>query len=459
MNDTNTTYIAFTEAKQADCLDDVFDASRIREWFGIYMDEKIHSDPNEKWAGPKKAGLNDARRCPPLPESYSESDYLCQLNKAAGHFLIGLLEICKDRFRRIRLRLDKLKREPMPETDRLETEVNDFNKIKDQFRDKYGIKLFCPIKPPWVMFVAIVFFIAVFEFVWVWYFLSDQLGLSTAIYASMVATTLVIVIAVLFAFSRAVTTEDMDGIMRNTGYCGMALCFLMFLFGVGLLSGLRSDSTNEGMDLIIEGYQSMTNIDVFVTALINVAGFIFLTHEFKRFFWPYSLYSWGKWEKLRAPLQKEIEKIEEDLDERLNTINKIIVFREHHKRSMKEFGEGEYQKKIELAKKTVSEEVVSYRGNYIIGNELIRKHGPYALSSDDGSNSMGINDSLFDDERINEEIKEIEKLIVELNEDKSIDDYLKEIKGCKDKIKGCKDKINKMIEAIDNTPSRMEPVK
>ena len=468
MNDTDTTYIAFTEAKQAEYIDGVFGG--IGQSFEIYMDERLHSAPEES-TSPYEAGSNDAKMTPPQPRSYSLSpeakNYLFKLNVIAGDFLMELLGICKARFKWIKSRLEDLKLdEPLPEntvkTSDLEAAVNSFNdEIEDtenfvrKFLKDDDYQLLEPSRSSPLMFVAIVFLIGVSEFGCLWFFLSDQLGLATAIYASMVATTLVVVIAALSALSLAITTADMSLMMRNIGYCSFLLCVLMFLFGIGLLSGLRADSTNEGMDLIIEGYQSMTKLDVFVTALINLGGFILLTLKFKPFFWPYPLYGYGGRVKKRAELKAKITGEKENLHRKLENArvavneNKKVVTQ--HKRSMKEFEQGKLGKKISSVKKSVEDQVDLFRGRYISRNEIIRNDGPYDVSSDGHSNKG----SLFDDEKINHEIDEIEDLIEGLNKNKfyeSIDNYLIMIN--KDE-----DKLNELYREIDDITSRMKRVK
>ena len=92
-----------------------------------------------------------------------------------------------------------------------------------------------------------------------------------------------------------------------------------------------------------------------------------------------------------------------------------------------------------------------FRGRYISRNEIIRNDGPYDVSSDGHSNKG----SLFDDEKINHEIDEIEDLIEGLNKNKfyeSIDNYLI-------MMKKYEDKLNELFREIDDITSRMKRVK
>lgn len=304
--------ISFSAPRQAGSLEELFDS--IPAGFAIYMDEAVHCGPN-KPPGPEAAGMDDGMQTPPKPypnqSEPPDESYVMELYLAARTFFGKYLELCRGYLRRLMSTIDRLiAADPWPRGDfgRGKGELAQAEKACAKARE--SLRTYAEenrakvrnatIEPPQhsaLIFASWVFFIAVFEFVWVWFFLSEQLGIAGAIYVSAVASTLVVLIAALCAFAQSNCAVDLDRTWRLTGFAGVVFCLLLFLFGIGLLSGWRADSTREGLDLVIGGYRSLTRIDVFVTAVLNLVGFIFLTREFKLFFWPYPLYYYAQRKK------------------------------------------------------------------------------------------------------------------------------------------------------------------
>ena len=326
----NNELIAFSDAAHAESLDELFDT--LVSHFEIYMDEMVHSVPNNP-VSVEQAGMEDAKKTPPEPDTDSsgpaDGSYISSLYFHAENFFNTYVGKCEACFDSAKSKVDELMgaegwSEKKFNTENLERAVleherskKDFEEYKEEHRSKIGSGVLEPIRSSTLIFGSFVFFIAVFEFVWVWYFLSEQLGLSSAIYVSLVATTLVIVIAALCAFSHANTAMDLGKMRRIVGYAGIIFCISLFLFGIGLLSGWRADATNEGFDLVVEGYRSLTKIDVFVTAVINFAGFIFITREFRRFFWHYPLFHYAQRIRILNDKQAEITRIKNELSDAL----------------------------------------------------------------------------------------------------------------------------------------------
>ena len=313
MNDTSSSdLISFSGPSQARNLEEMFDS--IPVGFAVYMDEAVHCDPN-KPLGPEGAGKDDGMQTPPKPHPGQseppDESYVKELYSAARTFFGKYIQLCRSYVARLTSTIDGLlAADPWPRGDfgRTRRELAQAEKAHARARD--SLRNYAEdnrpkvrnatIEPPRhsaLIFASWVFFIAVFEFVWVWFFLSEQLGIAGAIYVSAVASTLVVLIAALCAFAQSNCAVDLDRTWRLTGFAGVLFCLLLFLFGIGLLSGWRADSTQEGMAMVIGGYRSLTKIDVFVTAVLNLVGFIFLTREFKLFFWPYPLYYYAERKK------------------------------------------------------------------------------------------------------------------------------------------------------------------
>jgi len=395
MNDKNATrLIAFSEADHAESLTELFDS--IKGSFAVYMDEMIHAHPDNP-IGPKQAGREDAFRTPPKPLSGemepADENYVARLYSAARSFFRQYIERCRSRFGAVKSRIDKLmatepwsqerwdqaQRDLAKANAAHETTKNAFQEYESSNKEKVGNALLNPKRPLPLIFVAWVFFVAIFEFVWVWFFMSEQLG-AGAIYISAVAATLVVLIAGLCAFAQSNRALDLPKLWRTLGSIGVASSILLFLFGVGLLSGWRADSTNEGLEVVLGGYRSLTKMDVFVTAVINLAGFVFLTREFKRFFWPYPLHYYAQHlAKIKAS-EADIVKQRQGLDGILSETRDELLARKREigdeLRRLDRFRK-EVARNILSATSSLEELVAAYQGDYSGQNITYRTKRAY----------------------------------------------------------------------------------
>ena len=334
MRDESMNLVSFTEARYAESMTELFAA--MPDNFETYMDEKYHWDP-EKPVNARHAGLVDAMKTPPRPDAASETaldaEYIDALYWNAQTFLELNIQLCRETFDRLKGRVSALLglesspfwdgelvnsrelREALTDRDRKRQNCEIYAKEKQHL---IGNRVLHPTPRSPVIFVCFVIFVVVFEFVWVWYFLSGELGLTAAVNISLAAAIVVLLISGFFAWSLAITAKDVeDPVKRALGYLGIVLCVLIFLFGLGLLSAWRADSTNEGFGYIMDGYRSFTEVDVFVTALLNLGGVILLTHELGRFLWPYPLYHYGSRAKELANADNVVEQRKRELDEKL----------------------------------------------------------------------------------------------------------------------------------------------
>lgn len=324
--------IAFTETRHAERLEELFAATSDK--FEVYMDEQYHWDP-ERPANARQAGLFDARETPPKPAPDSktpkDAEYISALYGHAQAFLEQRIGASRKKFNQLKKSVSgslgsddewawDRDRGPGKAEELRDAKVNrDREQRKcDEYlganKDLIGNRIPDPTPRSPVVFVSLVIFVVVFEFVWVWYFLSGELGLTAAVNASMAAATVVVLISGLLAGSLAITKKDVDDKrMRAMGHSGIVACVLVFLFALGLLSAWRADSTSAGIGYIIDGYRSLVEIDVFVTALVNLAGVILLTHELGRFLWPFPLFHYGSRKKALAVTERLVKQKEEEL--------------------------------------------------------------------------------------------------------------------------------------------------
>lgn len=137
-----------------------------------------------------------------------------------------------------------------------------------------------------VLFIAVLAFVVTSEIALIFYFLGENLGTASALYASMVAVVFIACSAFGAAFSHANSSVNLPAWRRLAGFVGIILSVAMFLYGLGMLSGWRADSVAVGFSAVMDGYRALAELPVFVTALVNAFGFALLTYETRAYFWP-----------------------------------------------------------------------------------------------------------------------------------------------------------------------------
>lgn len=137
-----------------------------------------------------------------------------------------------------------------------------------------------------VLFIAVLAFVVTSEIALIFYFLGENLGTASALYASMVAVVFIACSSFGAAFSHANYSCNLPAWRRMAGIAGIILSVAMFLYGLGMLSGWRADSVAVGFSAVLDGYRALAELPVFVTALVNAFGFALLTYETRAYFWP-----------------------------------------------------------------------------------------------------------------------------------------------------------------------------
>lgn len=150
------------------------------------------------------------------------------------------------------------------------------------FLDDCGEDLSYSEDPPsQLLLFAVISFVVASELAIVFYFLGEHLGTTSALYASLTAIIFIFCSSIGTAFSHANTSQNLPLGRRILGGCGMLISISVFFYGIGLLSGWRADTVTLGFQVVIDGYKAMSNLPIFVTALVNLLGFGLLSYELK----------------------------------------------------------------------------------------------------------------------------------------------------------------------------------
>ena len=139
--------------------------------------------------------------------------------------------------------------------------------------------------PSLLLFFATITFVITSELAIVFYFLGEHLGTTSALYASLTAIIFIFCSSIGTAFSHANTSPNLPLWRRVLGWCGILIFISVFFYGIGILSGWRADTVTLGFQVVIDGYNAMSNLPIFVTALVNLLGFGLLAYEFRIHFW------------------------------------------------------------------------------------------------------------------------------------------------------------------------------
>ena len=176
------------------------------------------------------------------------------------------------------------------------TEIADYEGTREEYhRADVALKLFLDkCRDPryiekrhaLVLFIAVLAFVVTSEIALIFYFLGENLGTASALYASLVAVVFIACSSFGAAFSHANVSRNLPAWRRAAGFAGIVLSLAMFLYGLGLLSGWRADSVEVGFSAVMDGYRALAELPVFVTALVNAFGFALLTYETRAYFWP-----------------------------------------------------------------------------------------------------------------------------------------------------------------------------
>ena len=175
-------------------------------------------------------------------------------------------------------------------------EITDYEGMREEYhRADVALKLFLDKcrDPHYIekrhallLFIAVLAFVVTSEIALIFYFLGENLGTASALYASLVAVVFIACSSFGAAFSHANVSPNLPSWRRVAGLAGIILSFAMFLYGLGLLSGWRADSVEVGFSAMADGYRALAELPVFVTALVNAFGFALLTYETRAYFWP-----------------------------------------------------------------------------------------------------------------------------------------------------------------------------
>ncbi len=405
-------------------------------------------------AEPEEAGRADGQKQPPEPrtESKAKYGYIDILFRQANIFFDSYkslyLEDFNEKYRLLKEIVSKKLREHIDleadiDLSELEDRVETCQRDREKF-DAYKKKIrefsgYSPIdwasKTTLHGFLSTLSLIAAVEAGMIWYLLTEALGYQDALYSSFVAISFILATALFGAWMHSYTPKDLDinlkanrriSIKRVLGYLGLTLTIVVFMFGLGLLAGWRSDSTVTDISVVVDGYKSMTRIDVFITSLITAGGTILLASKIRKYFWSkYRNYS--DWVKIiknhKDAINRERLKIQSRVDdnyaEQINAINSITeTFSSITNR------ENLYEKKLELYAKELSSIIKSMFDAYIEFNAGNRTEDAYPKPAwFDSSNWFQQGMFVFDNPYIDSQEREKINLMCE-DIERDIDQYL-----------------------------------
>lgn len=381
------------------------------ENFRTYLASQIQKAPDQAAATePEDAGRVDGQKQPPEPRTESKEKYgyidtlLRHANIFFDNYKSSYLEEFNEKYRLLKESTSKKLREHIDleadiDLSELEDKAETSRKDKEKF-DVYKQKIrefsgYSPID--WVNkttlhgFLSTLLLISALETGMIWYLLKEALGYQDALYSSVIAISFIVATALFGAWMHSYTPKDLDinleddptvsmiSIKRILGYFGLVVTVVVFLFGLGLLAGWRSDATVTDLSVVLEGYKSMTRIEVFISSLITIGGTLFLAYKVRKYFWSkYRNYS--DWVNIirehKDAINAEKLKIQSMLDSsymtQINSVNSIteLFSSISNKESL-------YEKRLELYVKELSGNIKPMFDVYVELNTRNRTEDAY----------------------------------------------------------------------------------
>jgi len=155
-----------------------------------------------------------------------------------------------------------------------------------QYLEECGVQDIADKKRPIIVLLAVATFVIALEFTLVFYLLGEDFGTADAFYASVTAIVFVFCSSFGAAFFHANTSRNLPSWRRLLGLLGILVSLVVFLYGIGILSGWRADTVSVGIEVVLAGYKALFSLPVFITALVNVFGFAALVYEARKQLWP-----------------------------------------------------------------------------------------------------------------------------------------------------------------------------
>ena len=324
----------------------------------IEAGNSTRKDQTKTPANPTEAGCKGAEQQPPEPRTESQEKYgyidilFRSANAYFSRYKTAYVEEFNLKYSAVKDALEKKSRETIDlekgiDLRELEDKITTCKDDKQTF-DAYKKKIqeFADHnsidwaeKTTAIDFISTLFLIAAVEVSVIWYLLKESIGYTDALYSSVLAIVFIVTTASLGAWAHSYTSRDFDinlppgrkmSVKRRLGYIGVGITCLLFMFGLGLLSGWRSDSVVTDFNVVLEGYKSILRIDVFITALITVVGALLLAYKLRRYQWS-KFRNYGEWlatmkqhkDTIKSEEEKIWDLIEENHNSHINAVNTI----------------------------------------------------------------------------------------------------------------------------------------
>jgi len=294
-------FFAFQSYKSAETFREFFDINLIDAFKAFFDKEYLSSIEGEGFDDAETAGKTDAIKSPPLPLHKSQEceGYLASVFSNANNFFNQyvqcfydfIMDQIKDLDEKVaERRSDSVlsSEEELKESKlKYDQAVKDLSVREELLRDKYltesdGKLNWAKQTSKMSMFTSL-FFISTLEFALVWYVLKENLGVSSAIFASVVAVLVIIILAGMAAYSLARTSKDLDKRSNYIGFFFFTMVVVFFIIALIVLTNYRADTTGFNFSSFTS---TLLEIDLFLVTILNLACFIFAVDKIRRFIKP-----------------------------------------------------------------------------------------------------------------------------------------------------------------------------